>query len=97
MATADELRAQLRVAELEEELASAKEGDAVTAELKAELRYARWVGRRGPAKQKAFLAGDAVTPEELEAAGLEPGDDPAGHVNRATADLYARWMSEQEA
>ncbi len=47
MPTADELRAQLRVAELEEELAAAKDGDAVTAELKADLRYARWVQRGG--------------------------------------------------
>ncbi len=53
MSTADELRAQLRVAELEEQLVTAKEEDAVTDELKAELRYARWVQRGGPAADPA--------------------------------------------
>ena len=48
MPSADELRAQLQVAELEEQLAAAKDSDEVTPELKHELRYARWVQRGGP-------------------------------------------------
>lgn len=51
MASADELRAQLRVAELEERLSAAKDPDSddeVTRELKDDLRYARWVARGGP-------------------------------------------------
>lgn len=47
MATADELRAQLHVAELEEQLAAAKDSDEATRELKDDLRYARWVARGG--------------------------------------------------
>ncbi len=48
MPSADVLRAHLRVAELEEQLLAAKDSDEVTAELKHELRYARWVQRGGP-------------------------------------------------
>lgn len=47
MASAEELRAQLAVAELEEELTAAKDDDSVSTELKAELRYARWKARGG--------------------------------------------------
>lgn len=43
-------RAQVRVLELEADLHAAKENDAVTAELKDELRYARWIARGGPAE-----------------------------------------------
>lgn len=53
MPSADELRAQLKVVELEGELASAKGDESVTAELKHELRYARWVHRGGPAEEAA--------------------------------------------
>lgn len=56
MATADELRAQLKVAELEEELTAAKDDETVTAEHKHELRYARWVARGGPAEEAAAIA-----------------------------------------
>ena len=48
MPSADELRALLHVAELEEQLAVAKDSDEATRELKDELRYARWVQRGGP-------------------------------------------------
>lgn len=45
MATSEELRAALAVAELEEQLIAAKDGDGATAELKLELREARRVYR----------------------------------------------------
>lgn len=47
MPSADELRAQLAVAELEEQMAAAKEDGSLTAEHKHELRYRRWVARGG--------------------------------------------------
>ena len=47
MPSANELRAQLQVAELEEQLAAAKDSDEVTPELKHDLRYARWKARGG--------------------------------------------------
>lgn len=55
MATADDLRAQLVVAELEEQLAAAKDTDGADRPLKDELRYARWVARGGPAEETARL------------------------------------------
>ncbi len=56
MSRADELRAALRVAELEEDLARMKDDDAPgLAEAKHELRYARWVSRGGPAEEHARL------------------------------------------
>lgn len=45
MSSADDLRAQLAVAELEEELAASK--DAKPTDLKHDLRYARWKARGG--------------------------------------------------
>lgn len=78
MSRADEIRAALAVAELEEELADRKAGDdpEALADCKTELRYARWVARGGP---------------QEETARIEAGD---GHTNRAVADLYERWQSE---
>lgn len=97
MPSADELRAQLHVAELEEELAAAKDSDEATRELKDELRYARWVQRGGPAEEEAALAAAAEARQVLEDAGLEaPEDSAGGHTNRATRDLYQRWLSGQE-
>jgi hypothetical protein len=61
MPSTDELRAQLKVAELEEELAAAKDDESVTAELKHELRYARWVQRGGPAEEAAAVAANGHT------------------------------------
>lgn len=56
MATADDLRAQLAVAELEEQLGAAKGADdGPGRSLKDELRYARWVARGGPAEETARL------------------------------------------
>lgn len=53
---ADELRAQAAVAELEEELVRLKDEDSPRlAEVKAELRYARWVARGGPDQEAAHL------------------------------------------
>jgi hypothetical protein len=57
MPDADALRAQLAVAELEEELASLKDGgdpEQLRA-VKDELRFARWVQRGGPAEEAAAL------------------------------------------
>jgi hypothetical protein len=52
MSSTDQLRAQLRVAELEEALVKAKGGKKdVPRELKDDLRYARWVARGGPAEE----------------------------------------------
>ena len=48
MTRADELRAQLAVVELEEQLTAAKGDGAVESDLKHQLRYARWVARGGP-------------------------------------------------
>ncbi len=62
MATASELRAALAVAELEEALVAAKDNGDDLGEVKADLRYARWVARGGPAVERARLdAGDGHT------------------------------------
>lgn len=59
MSRADELRAQLAVAELEEQLVAAKDADgSAHPDLKAELRYQRWVARGGPAEERALLDAD---------------------------------------
>lgn len=59
MSRADELRAQLAVAELEEQLVAAKYSDgSAGSDLKAELRYQRWVARGGPAEERALLDDD---------------------------------------
>lgn len=59
MARADELRAQLAVAELEEQLVAAKDADgSADRDLKDELRYQRWVVRGGPVEEKALLDAD---------------------------------------
>lgn len=83
MSRADDIRAAAeaaaKVAELEDELIEAKDNESVTAELKRELRYARWVQRGGPADEEAALAAE-----------------DGAHTNRAVADLYARWLTEQE-
>lgn len=47
MSRAAELRAAADVAELEEQLAAAKDDGSDTTELKHELRYKRWVARGG--------------------------------------------------
>jgi hypothetical protein len=100
----EELRAQLAVAELEEELADLKDGgdpDRLRA-VKGELRFARWVQRGGPAEEEALLAEHArlsAERERLLAAHPEVADqlvpllDP--HTNRHVAELYARWKAEQ--
>jgi hypothetical protein len=63
MTRADELRAQLAVAELEEQLVAAKDANgSAHPDLKAELRYQRWVARGGPAEEQELLtAGDDHT------------------------------------
>ena len=79
MSTADELRAALAVAELEERLVAAKEdGSADLEQVKAELRYRRWVARGGPAEEQQRLADPQI----------------GAHTNRAVADLYGRWLNE---
>lgn len=75
----EELRAQLAVAELEEELTGLKDGgdpDQLRA-VKDELRYARWIRRGGPAQETAAL------------------EERGEHTNRAVAELYKRWLAEK--
>jgi hypothetical protein len=75
---ADDIRAELAVAELEDELVRLKdEGtpEEVTA-VKGELRYARWLQRGGPEDELAALAATGV------------------HTNRAVAAHYLRWQAE---
>lgn len=55
MSRADELRAALAVAELEDQLAAAKESGGHLDDIKNELRYSRWVARGGPAEEAALL------------------------------------------
>lgn len=56
MSRADELRAALRVAELEDDLARFKDEESPElAAAKHELRYARWVQRGGPAEEEGRL------------------------------------------
>jgi hypothetical protein len=77
MSRADELRAQLAVAELEEQLVAAKDTDgSADRDLKNELRYQRWVVRGGPAEEKALL--DADEPHTNRAT--------AGHYARWVAE-----------
>jgi len=94
MSRADELRAQAAVAELEEELVRLKGEDSPRlAEVKNELRYARWVARGGPAAE----LGASQAYEEMVAADPELDTDPLrGISNRAVRDLLARWQSEGE-
>lgn len=83
MSRADELRAELRVAELEDDLTNLKgEGEMSSelAEVKTELRYARWVQRGGPAEEQARLDDKSV----------------GQHTNRAVAALFERWRNENE-
>jgi hypothetical protein len=100
----EELRAQLAVAELEEELADLKDGgdEERLRFVKEELRYRRWVARGGPAEEEARLAEHARQSAELErlaaeypdvAAALAPVDPP--HTNRHVAELYTRWLAEK--
>jgi hypothetical protein len=57
VSTAEDLRAALAVAELEEQFAAAKEaGSDDLADLKDELRYRRWVARGGPQVEAEALA-----------------------------------------
>lgn len=80
MPNADALRAELAVAELEEELVQLKDGGDPE-QLKAvkdELRYARWVQRGGPAQEHAIL------------------DETGEHTNRATQAHYLRWRAESD-
>jgi hypothetical protein len=101
---ADDLRAQLAVAELEEALVAAKDADADDlGEVKADLRYARWVARGGPAVEQERLAAheravaerDRLVADNPALAGLLPAL-PAPHTNRAAAGLFARWLDTQE-
>lgn len=94
MALADDLRAQLAVAELEETLVRLKDdGDpAEIAAAKEELRYARWVQRGGPA---AELAAAEAYEAMVEAEPLLDLDPIRGLSNRHVRDLLARWRSEQ--
>lgn len=95
MALADDLRAQLAVAELEETLAKLKD-DGTPAELaaaKEELRYARWVQRGGPA---AELAASEAYEAAVEADPSLDVDPLRGLTNRHVRDLLNRWLSEQE-
>lgn len=81
MSRADELRAALRVAELEDDLTNLKGEDETSpelAEVKAELRYARWVQRGGPAEEQARLDDEEI----------------GGHTNRAVAAHFERWRAE---
>lgn len=55
MSRVDQVRAELAVAELEEQLADAKESGGHLDDLKHELRYSRWVARGGPAEEQALL------------------------------------------
>lgn len=62
MPTSEELRAQLAVSELEDELAALKD-DGDPEQLKAvkdELRFARWVQRGGPHQDPANRADEAM-------------------------------------
>lgn len=81
MSRADELRAALRVAELEDELTRLKDGEESPelTEVKHELRYARWVQRGGPAEEQTRLDDKAI----------------GEHTNRAVATLFERWQAEQ--
>jgi hypothetical protein len=89
----DDLRAQLRVAELEEELVRLKDEDSPElAEAKHELRYSRWVQRGGPAEETA--ASEEYEARVEEDPGLDT-DPLRGHTNRAVRDLLARWRAEQ--
>lgn len=87
MSTADGLRVQLAVAELQERLAALKgSGDqAALAACKEDLRYVRWVARGGPAV------------EEAARAAIASGEQPAEPTNRHTAALYERWLAEKGA
>lgn len=66
--TADELRAALAVAELEERLVAAKEDGTLTPELKLELREARRVYRemRAPASADPAPINVSAAPAPLE-------------------------------
>lgn len=55
MSRAEELKAQLAVAELEARLVALKDSDDDARECKDELRYARWVQRGGPQEETAAL------------------------------------------
>lgn len=99
-----ELRAQLAVAELEEELAALKEdGDSERLrDVKEALRYRRWVARGGPAEEEALLAEHARLTAERErllaehpevADHLVPLLGP--HTNRHVAEMYQRWLGEK--
>lgn len=104
MPTSDELRLQLAVAELEERLAAAKDGDD-SEELRAvkeDLRYARWVQRGGPAIEAAFIAEyERLTEKRTQLVAENPELDehlvaPLGpHTNRHVAELYKRWLAEK--
>lgn len=84
MSRADELRAELAVTELEEELVQLKaEGDPERLRVvKDELRFARWVQRGGPAIEEAERAAEAR------------GEVPV-NVNRHTAEMYQRYLAER--
>lgn len=105
MARADDLRAELAIAELEEKLVRLKdEGPSEElAAVKDELRYARWVRRGGPAQEAELLeehARLAAERERLLTAHPDLADHlvplAAPHTNRHVADMYRRWLGEQE-
>lgn len=93
MALTDDLRAQLRVAELEERLVQLKDDDSPeVAEAKHELRYARWVYRGGPA---AEIAANEEYEARVAADPLQDTDPLRGLSNRAVREMLARWRAEQ--
>lgn len=94
MASADDLRAQLAVAELEESLVRLKDdgSPAELAEAKEELRYARWVQRGGPA---AELAASEAYEALVETDPKLDVDPLRGVTNRHVRDLLTRWLAEQ--
>lgn len=100
MSRADDLRAELALAELEEQYVQAKESGE-HADLRDELRYARWVARGGPAEERERLDRHEqlkrermrLVVENPEVAELVPPLPPP-HTNRAVAEMFQRWTEE---
>ena len=83
MSRADELRAELRVAELEEDLARMKDDDAPgLVEAKHELRHARWVSRGGPAEEQARLDDGGDHTNRATAAHFKRWQDEGGQLDQ---------------
>lgn len=92
MASVEELRAQLAVAELEADFARRKDDGEDLREAKDELRYARWVARGGPAEELA--AREAYEARFADNPDLDV-DPLRGVTNRAVRDLLDRWEAGQ--